>query len=422
MHPRYACLTGERSAQAALLDLALAVSPRVEDGGAGFVSLDLSGLEILYRDESRLAEDLIAHTVEAGFDARVAIASTRTAARLAAATHPLAVIASGDEARFLAPLSIALLECSPEIARVLAQWGIRTLGDLAALPEAGLVERLGEEGRRLQREARGEDLRPLIPYRIPARDEEAMDLEWPIESLDALAFVLGGLLDRFFLRLASRGWAVGLLHLVCGLVDRTSRDYALPLASPLEEGRAALPLLMEMIRSNPPPAAIETVSVRADPVSTRTAQGSLLAPATISPEKLAAMLARTEALVGPGQVGSPTLLNSHRPDAFRLDSFVPGPSPKPRMATSVRGPVLRRFRPPFESLVETQNGCPVRIVSHRISGRVRVCAGPWRSSSEWWTETEWSRDEWDVELDGGCLVRLVFDVALDTWFVEGTYD
>jgi protein ImuB len=61
-------------------------------------------------------------------------------------------------------------------------------------------------------------------------------------------------------------------------------------------------------------------------------------------------------------------------------------------------------------------------VSHRISGRVRVCAGPWRSSSEWWTETEWSRDEWDVELDGGCLVRLVFDVALDTWFVEGTYD
>ena len=67
-------------ADSALLDLALSLSPRVEDGGAGRVCLDLEGLDWLHPDERRLAEDLAERAKEIGLPASVAIASTRTAA------------------------------------------------------------------------------------------------------------------------------------------------------------------------------------------------------------------------------------------------------------------------------------------------------------------------------------------------------
>jgi len=53
-----------------------------------------------------------------------------------------------------------------------------------------------------------------------------------------------------------------------------------------------------------------------------------------------------------------------------------------------------------------------------------TCAGPWRSSGDWWTGTnhEWSRDEWDVELQDGSICRIYWDHCKKAWFLEGIYD
>lgn len=420
----------EASAQAALLDVALGVAPRVENVGAGVVCLDLEGLSRLHPDERRVAEDLAARAEEAGLVASAAIASTRTAARLATAVNSLIVIPPGREADVLSGLPLALLTASDDLVSVLTRWGIRTLGELAALPNAALTERLGVEGRRLQRRARGEDLDPLVPYQPPAVVEETMDLEWPIDNLEALGFVLRGMLDRLVARLTVCGWLLGAVHLRLGSTDRSCRDIPLSLAAPLADSRAVLPLLVQAVRSAPVSAAIERVVIQAEPAAPRLAQAALFSASLVSPDQLAATLARLEALVGREHVGSPALVDSHRPDAFvmkpfeGLSSHPVSPAQRERETSPGLGrPVLRRLRPPVALDVETAtDGSPRGILSGPWKSAVRVASGPWRSCGEWWGETSWRREEWDAELAGGSVIRLVWDLAQRTWCVEGIYD
>jgi protein ImuB len=377
-----------------------------------------------------VAEDLVARAAGAGLPASVAIASTRTAARLAAAAHSLIVIPPGREVDVLSALPLALLAASDDLFAVLTRWGIRTLGELAALPNAALTERLGVEGRRLQQRARGEDLDPFVPYQPPAVMEETMDLEWPIDNLEALAFVLSGMLDRLIARLTVRGWLLGAVHLRLGLTDRSCRDIPLALASPLADSRAVLALLVQAVRSVSLSAAIERVVVQAEPVAARVAQAALFSASLVSPDQLAATLARLEALVGREHVGSPALVDSHRPDAFVMKPFE-GLSPHPvspaqqerETPSGLRMPVLRRLRPPVVLDVETAaDGSPRGILGGPWKSVVRVVSGPWRSCGEWWGETSWRREEWDAELAGGPVIRLVWDLARRSWSIEGIYD
>ncbi len=47
-----------------------------------------------------------------------------------------------------------------------------------------------------QRLARGEDSRPLVPAVPEERFEQTLELEWPIEELEPLSFVLGRLMEQ----------------------------------------------------------------------------------------------------------------------------------------------------------------------------------------------------------------------------------
>jgi protein ImuB len=57
-------------------------------------------------------------------------------------------------------------------------------------------------------------------------------------------------------------------------------------------------------------------------------------------------------------------------------------------------------------------------------GRIEQCAGPWRTSGEWWAEGErnWDRDEWDVTVGDGGTYRLYRERDSDHWFLEGIVD
>src|SRR5439155_1652051 len=103
------------------------------------------------------------------------------------------VVPAGVEQGFLAPLPLACLAPPPEIASTLQRWGVHRLGDLARLPAAEVATRLGPAGAALVRAARGIDERPLAPEPLPAAVEEALALEYALENLEPLLFVLRGL-------------------------------------------------------------------------------------------------------------------------------------------------------------------------------------------------------------------------------------
>ncbi len=86
---------------------------------------------------------------------------------------------------------------------------------------------------------------------------------------------------------------------------------------------------------------------------------------------------------------------------------------------------MRRYRPPLRAHVLTHGGEPVRVSFLNVRGEVTACAGPWRTSGEWWSNDGWSRDEWDVAVqqkNGLALYRMYRDLASESWFVEARYD
>src|SRR5207248_10739534 len=116
---------------------------------------------------------------EIGFTGSVAIASNPDAAVHAARGLPgVTIIPCGQEAARLADLPVQLLNPSPEMLETLDCWGIRTFRQLAAPPEIGIAERLGIEGVRLRKLARGAAQRPLRPVEPELVFEQSIELEY----------------------------------------------------------------------------------------------------------------------------------------------------------------------------------------------------------------------------------------------------
>jgi protein ImuB len=136
------------------------------------------------------------------------------------------------------------------------------------------------------------------------------------------------------------------------------------------------------------------------------------------------------ALVGDTRIGSPVLLDSHRPDAFEMHAFRPeGHGARPVGATvrsraSELPLVRRRQRVPPAIRESVEHGRPVYIASSRrgmTHGAVIEAAGPWPTSGDWW-EDGYNRDEWDVARASGVVCRIFHDRTAERWFLEAIYD
>jgi hypothetical protein len=104
--------------------------------------------------------------------------------------------------------------------------------------------------------------------------------------------------------------------------------------------------------------------------------------------------------------------------------------------------------------VAVADGRPVRVTTDRrgfTGGAVTHCAGPWRTSGQWWASEKlevrsqksevhiqssafkvhtsgaagagpWDRDEWDVSLSDGAVYRVYRDRDADRWFIDAIAD
>ena len=402
-----------------MASLARDFSPRVEthapsvSRGDHMVTLDVSGLGSLIGEPRAIGEELRRAAADAGLRVHIAIAATTTAARLVACARAgLTVVPRGEEAKTLAPLPLRTLTQmgfglqasgsradlesgarSPESEiEQLARWGLRTLGDLAALPSSDLSARLGQAGLRWQKWARGDEMRPLVPAGATEQFEEALDLEWPIEGLEPLSFVLARLLDPLCDRLERRDRGAVALRVTLKLVSSALHERVIELPAPMRDARVLRTLALLDLESNPPSEAIDRVAIAVDVTEGRVLQFGLFARA-LPADTLATLMARLGALMGADRVGAPALVDTYRPGAFAMTKFDPprdftnhqSPIPNPQ---SLRGSrVLRRFRSPIPARVALEHGRPVRVTTDRRGfggGHVERAEGPWRSSGDWW--------------------------------------
>jgi protein ImuB len=442
-----------------LAEVAREFSPRIEVCSPTEIVLDLNGLTRLFGEARTIAEELRRTAADRGLRVRVAIAGTRTAARLLVRYRAgLTIIEPGNEAAAVAPLPIGLLgevanaqspepkAQSLEVLTTFRRWGLRTLGDLAALPSDDLAARLGRQDLDWQRLARGEDARPLVPAVPEERFEQTLELEWPIEELEPLSFVLGRLMEALEAHLAQHDRGAAVLHVRLQLIKtdgtaaREVHERSLQLPVAIRDARTLRTLALLDLESNPPAAAIDRVTVAVDPTPARIVQYSLITRPLPTPEQISTLMARLHALMGEERCGSPVMVDSWEPGAFAMKAFMPPDATalhsrddtqrhrgtEERLCPGEAAPIaaIRRFRHPMPVRVHVKQGRPasVSIMRRGLSGgAVDSCAGPWRTSGGWW-QSNWDRDEWDVALADGPTYRLFRERHSDKWFLEGVVD
>jgi protein ImuB len=481
----------EIASHAALLDLGWSFSPRVEDTAPDTVILDLAGLASLFGSEENIAKQLTQRASDLGLAANVAIAHNLEAALLASRGFlGITRIPPGEERKCLGNLPVYFLPASQEILETLERWGIHDCEALVALPLLDLSERLGQQGVRLHELARGACLRSLTLAEPSHSFEEEMTLEDAVEELEPLAFILGRLLDQLSARLEAKSLAANSIQVrfeldAASQIERIESqlnsstakarykqqkksaaknagsvpacaapthakiyEKVLTLPLPMRDSKMLLKLLRLQLQSDPPNAPIQKVALAAEPAHPRAMQGGLFLPSYPDPEKLELTITRISNLLCDTNIGSPELIDTHRPGAFRIRRFAP---PRDTSEKTVRLENRRQtigfriFRPAPPARMELLNKRPVRIFFHGMWGNVIAASGPWRTSGDWWREDAWKQEEWDLEIifepapnsngryqnsNEGRPHRgqrrgvycLFLDSIHQSWFVRGTYD
>jgi protein ImuB len=306
-------------------------------------------------------------------------------------------------------------------------WGIRTLGEFAALPETDLIARLGAHARIARELARGAAEHIFRPIEAAFTLREFCEFENPIEQADSLLFIGARMIDSLAARASAHALALASLTARMSLEGGQVHERTIRPALPTIDRKFLLKLLQLEVAAHPPSAAVLALTLTAEPGRCSQVQLGLFAPQLPEPSRLDVTIARLKAIAGEDRVGSPVLEDSHRPGAFRMEPFAVGRGldsgtdepAQPRMA-------LRRMRPPVPVRVVVLNRRPTAFRDRERSFQIQAAYGPWRSSGAWWSGDDWNAEEWDVlaAAYGGATMAclLVRDPARNEWRLEALYD
>jgi nucleotidyltransferase/DNA polymerase involved in DNA repair len=418
--------------------------------------------------EEAIAAELLRRARRVGLEAAVGLAAGKEIARLAARCSGARVIEAGREREFLDWMPLDLLDLGvnargDDLELVLKRLGIRRLGELARLDARAVGSRLGSHGAELMRLARGEDSARIAGRPRAEVFAESIELEYGIETIEPLAFVMRAMIAQLTERMQMRGLVAGDITLALGLADRRRDDRRVAVAAPTLEVRALLTLVTLNLEAAPPPAAVETIRLTIEPRTARPAQSDMFLPPAPAPDRLEAAIARIAALCGPDRVGRIAPADSYRPEAMRLGRFAP-PPPTPRQAAlpaatsatnNIAQMVMRTMRPAQEVEVMCMRETPEFVRGANVCARVVSAAGPWRRQGEWWAVANgdgngaasrdgrrdshddapgaaaltdasapavYARDYYDLALADGGVYRIYCDLNSGKWFVDGLYD
>src|SRR6516225_12448821 len=285
-----------------------------------------------------------------------------------------------------------------EVFAILHNWGIHTVGQLAALDKEQLGARLGPEAIRMWERANGRSSRLLKLIRPPESFEESFEFEREIETAEPVLFMLRRFLEQLAVRLAAIYLVAKQLTLRItfansrqvrdgtdssdwrdepALANKQSYERVFKIPQPTNDVDLLFRMLqthLENFRSEHP---IVAVALSAEPIKPAGEQFGLFETTLRNPHQLSETLARLSALLGSNRIGTPVLEETYRPDAFRMHPFswfgLPahsiGRMPMPRIA-------LRRFRPAASASVLQNENTPAHVRSAEMSGKIIAQRGP----------------------------------------------
>jgi protein ImuB len=424
------------SARDILLQCTGSFSPWVEATDEGLATAEWRAWNGAQRiDQLQTAlEQAVQRLGELGFIAQAGAATNPDLAALAARCAQPVLVMESEPAKFLMHLPMeVLLENEAGMSelrrkeqahafQVLRRWGLRQVGQVAVLQRAQLVERLGPEAELIWERANGRAQRLLKLVRVPEHFVEMHEFEHEVETLEPLLFILRRFVEQLSARLEMMHRVAASLRLRLKFDRNEPHERELKVPSPTGDVEVLFRMLSTHLEQLTAESPIVKVELEAIATPQQRSQFDLFSSRLRDPNQFYETLARLEALLGAERVGSPVLIDSHRPDAFRIEvphfdaqmDYTAGAGEELAL-----GLPLQRFRPPVETQVEMHDGLPDYVRSPIVNGKVKAVRGPWLNSGEWWTAEAWERVEWDVQLGPG-IYRLVQEPGSSA--LEGRYE
>lgn len=368
--------------------------------------LDLTGGAHLFGGEARFCRRLLRFLQRLGFTARVAVAGTPGAAHALAryADDTVTLLPAGAEAQALADLPLAALRLAPEALTAASRFGLERIGDLYPMPRGPLARRLGLAAVGRLDQARGlavEPIVPVVPVELPRAERRLLE---PIATAEAIAQVMGDLVDDLVAALQARGEGLRAAFLEAIRLDGDAQRVAFGTARATRDTAHLKRMLAMRIERIEPGLGIEAMTLAA------------LRVETLAPVALSAMLADEDrpADLGPlvdqlaGRAGEEALfrmgsVESDVPErAVRRTGALSHPPGWPAWKRPVR--LLSRPERLSHVVALLPDHPPRRFVWRGQRYRVVAGDGPERIHGEWWRSARemWAvRDYFRVEAEGG---------------------
>jgi protein ImuB len=408
-------------------------TPTVSVSGVDGLWLDLTGAAHLFGGEERFCRRLLGFMRRLGFTATVAIAGTPGAAHALARYrgNAITILAPGTEAQAIAELPLAALRLEPEALVSAARFGLERVADLYPMPRGPLARRLGlKTVERLDqaRGAVGEPIVPVVPFEQPSVERRLLE---PIGTADAIAQVIGDLVDDMVAVLQARGLGVRTAVLSCSVVDGGTQQVGIGTARATRDAKHLKRMLGMRVERIDPGLGIEAMTLAAprvedlDPVSL----AAILADSGRRPD-IAPLVDQLGGRVGPSALFRMTSVESDVPEraehrAEPLAQTCGWPAWKRPVRLLARPEALSNvvaLLPDHPPRRFTWRGKPYRVVAG--DGPERIHGEWWRRPGEMWAV----RDYFRVETDGGArfwLFRRGDGVETPTgdlsWYLHGLF-
>ena len=398
-----------------VLTALLGVSDRVEDADLGVAYVAIDGLEQMYGGEARLVTTLL-NAIPRWLNPRIGVGEGKFPALVAARASQAmgATRVPPDPAAFLAPHPVDLLPVSPGTREALHRFGIHTLGHIAAMSPALLVDRFGHEGWQAWSLAKGNDDSLLIPLRHEEAVMERTSLPFSSTSLELLQVASDTLLRRAYARPEIRGRYAGKVHLECAVFRAAPWQKSIAFQEGVNRWERASFIVRSRLEVEPPEVPIDDLTLTlADFTGESGSQLGLLPEAR---ETRHQQLAEVERRLQTRSAGTSAL--------YRVVNVAPW-HPAPEMR-AVQAPMdqagaggIRPLLAPVPVLVrEHPDHRPeaVRVGAHWR--RVDRIAERW-SFDLWWLPRPLTRTYYRVDREDGRQVVLFRDQREDRWYQQG---
>ena len=390
------------------------VADRVEDAGLGIAYVALDGLEMLYGGEEPLARALL-DALPVSLIPRVGTGDGKFPALVAArGSEPLgATKVPADAAAFLSPRPVCLLPVSASAISALRRFGLRTLGQVAAMNQYLLVDQFGPEGRWAWSLANGRDDRPLMPLKYQETVTEQISLPFSSTSMELLLVAVDTLLRRAYSRPSLRGRYAGQAALECPVFDAAPWEKTVNFQEGVGRWERAAFIVRSRLEAEPPEVPIDGLSLTLSGFTGES--GSQLGLLPDARDNRREQLAEVERRLQVRASGSPAL--------YRVVEVAPWhPAPEMRAVRTPLDPMSGGILPllPPEP-VAVREGTNRRPEAVRLGGqwrRVSRIADRW-TFDLWWLPKPLTRAYYRVEREDGGQSTLFRDQHEDCWYQQG---